>query len=206
VGVFSGITYILKIIWQIAELHGETKAVETRQKRLDRALNMIRTQQGDIDALLQPIEQKLGSDDNVASADTFAYDQQTTQSREDTYALRYAISATGYLLTCVYACRFALADSLNSQLESIRLQIQKMIGKLNKGDSAQANDEPDDPVAQIAQVLDEQMASLQWIEGLSGLCLFVFVFNLCAHMCVYLVEEMMQRRVYALELNHQSQY
>ncbi len=74
------------------------------------------------------------------------------------------------LINCfLFACSFALADSLNSQLESIRLQIQKMIGKLNKGDSAQASDEPEDPVAQIAQVLDEQMASLQWVEGQSGL-------------------------------------
>ncbi len=73
---------------QIAELHGETKAVETRQKRLDRALNMIRTQQGDIDALLQPIEQKLGSDEDVALTDALAYDQQTAQSREDTYECR----------------------------------------------------------------------------------------------------------------------
>lgn len=61
---------------------------------------------------------------------------------------------------------YQLAETLDAQLQRMSGDLREVIDHLNTANKSAGDD--DDPVVQIARVLNAHMDSLQWIDSASG--------------------------------------
>ena len=120
---------------QITDLNNEVEKVKADQQRLNHDLDFIDSQQQELEAMLQPLEEKIKSSNMTIN------NQYSDNEREKTYSL---------------------AESIDSQLKQMSGDIKEVIEHLNSVNSS-ANDE-NNPMYQISRILNMHMDALVWID------------------------------------------
>jgi len=126
---------------KITELNAGVENVKAEQKRLDQELDFIMAQQQELEEMLKPLE------DAVKTSSTGSRQlQQADKERDFTYKL---------------------AKDIDGQLKQMVQDLKSIIDHLNTANSQKQDS--DDPIAQIAKILNAHMNSLQWIDQNSGI-------------------------------------
>lgn len=126
---------------KITELNAGVESVKAEQKRLDQELDFIMAQQQELEEMLKPLE------DAVSSSSRGSRQlQQADKERDFTYKL---------------------AKDVDGQLKQMVQDLKAIIEHLNTANTQQQDS--DDPIAQIAKILNAHMNSLQWIDQNSGI-------------------------------------
>ncbi|PRT54456.1 Nucleoporin NSP1 [Wickerhamiella sorbophila] len=125
---------------KISEVYNEVVAAEQTQTRIDDLLNYLGRQQDDMEAMLDKYERQANEILPEGSADRL---QPVDRERSEAYAL---------------------AQQVNTKLDSLETQLVTVIDEINKvtKDANQLKEE--DPLAQIVQILNSHVASLDWID------------------------------------------
>jgi len=128
---------------RITEIHNEVSRVKVEQQRLDRELDFILSQQEELEGILTPIEDQLKLND--ASQPTLHSDIE----REKTYKL---------------------AESIDCQLKRMMQDLKDIIEHINNANNNQVTSQSggEDPMTQIAKILNSHMDSLQWVDQSSA--------------------------------------
>uniref|UniRef100_A0A6P8I079 Nuclear pore glycoprotein p62-like isoform X1 n=1 Tax=Actinia tenebrosa TaxID=6105 RepID=A0A6P8I079_ACTTE len=121
---------------KITELNDNVESVKAEQKRLDEELDFILAQQQELKVLLKPLEEELQK--RITGPGQL---QNADREREFTYGL---------------------AKDVDGQLKQMVGDLKSIIEHLNKAGSTQQ--ENNDPIIQVAKILNAHMNSLQWID------------------------------------------
>jgi len=119
---------------KITVLNDAVERVKHDQQRLDLELDFIHAQQSELEELLLPLEKSIESGQNI-NVQQHAY-----LEREHTYHL---------------------AESIDAQLKRMSEDIREIIEHVNTANRAQ---DDNDPVQQIAKILNAHMDALQWVD------------------------------------------
>ncbi|GFS68575.1 nuclear pore glycoprotein p62, partial [Nephila pilipes] len=119
---------------KITHLNDAVERVKLDQQRLDLELDFILAQQSELEELLNPLEKSIESTPNIH------VQQHADLEREHTYQL---------------------AESIDAQLKRMSEDIREIIEHVNTANKAQ---DDNDPVQQIAKILNAHMDALQWID------------------------------------------
>lgn len=119
----------------ITDLNNEVEKVKADQQRLNHDLDFIDSQQQELEAMLQPLEEKIKTSNMAIN------NQYSDNEREKTYSL---------------------AESIDSQLKQMSGDIKEVIEHLNSVNSS-SNDE-NNPMYQISRILNMHMDALVWID------------------------------------------
>lgn len=122
----------------ITQLNSDVEKVKTDQQRLDQELDFILSQQSELEDMLKPLELAL------EQLPPITYQQHADLEREHTYKL---------------------AENVDSQLKRMASDLKEIVEHLNSGTSTQDNN---DPLIQIAKILNAHVDSLQWIDQKTG--------------------------------------
>lgn len=120
---------------QITQLNDEIQRLKADQSRLDRELDFILSQQQELEEALTPIEQ------HIKAQQSIPYMQHTDLEREKTYKM---------------------AENIDSQLKRMMQDMKDIISHINTSNTNLK--ENDDPMTQIAKILNSHMDSLQWVD------------------------------------------
>jgi len=120
---------------KITSMNNDVERVKAEQKRLSDELDFIMSQQNELEEILVPLE-KAVKDQPVPTPS-----QHADIEREHTYKL---------------------AENIDSQLKRMVQDLREVVNHLNT--SNQTNKDNDDPIVQIARILNAHMDSLQWID------------------------------------------
>lgn len=125
---------------KVSEVYNEVVAAEQTQTRIDDLLNYLGRQQDDLEAMLDKYERQANEILPEGSTDRL---QPVDRERSEAYSL---------------------ARQVNTKLDSLETQLATVIDEINKvtKDANQLKEE--DPLAQIVQVLNSHVASLDWID------------------------------------------
>lgn len=126
---------------KITELNASVENVKAEQKRLDQELDFIMAQQQELEEMLKPLEETV----NTSSLGGRQL-QQADKERDFTYKL---------------------AKDIDGQLKQMVQDLKSIIDHLNSANTQQQD--TDDPITQIAKILNAHMNSLQWIDQNSGI-------------------------------------
>jgi len=121
---------------KITDLHNEVSRVKAEQQRLDRELDFILSQQQELEEMLEPIETQL------KTQDTIQHSQHADIEREKTYKL---------------------AENIDAQLKRMMQDLREIIDHINNSNLQQSK-AGEDPMVQIAKILNSHMDSLQWVD------------------------------------------
>lgn len=122
----------------ITQLNSDVEKVKTDQQRLDQELDFILGQQSELEDMLKPLELAL------EQLPPITFQQHADLEREHTYKL---------------------AENVDSQLKRMASDLKEIVEHLNSGTSTQDNN---DPLIQIAKILNAHVDSLQWIDQKTG--------------------------------------
>jgi nuclear pore complex protein Nup62 len=126
---------------KIMKIYEHVNKVQVSQKELDQTLELIFTQQQELNGMLDSLEGEL---DKLMSA----------QGRQENPA--DIEREKGY----------QLAEDLNRQLDQMGVTLRELIKKINSNQQQSADD--DNPIYQIVQILNAHLNSLQWIDQSSS--------------------------------------
>lgn len=119
---------------KIAQLNTDVEKVKLDQQHLDQELDFISAQQKELEELLLPLEQA------VEQIPPIHRQQHADLEREHTYKL---------------------AENMDAQLKRMVQDLKEIIDHINSSNSVH---DGNDPVQQVAKVLNAHMDSLQWID------------------------------------------
>ncbi|XP_023238230.1 nuclear pore glycoprotein p62-like [Centruroides sculpturatus] len=119
---------------KITSLYEAVEYVKVNQQRLDHELDFIVAQQRELEEILTPLEK------SVEGLPNLSVQQHADLEREHTYHL---------------------AESIDTQLKRMAEDIKEIIEHIN---SRNNNKDENDPIHQIAKILNSHMDALQWIE------------------------------------------
>ncbi|RKP04445.1 hypothetical protein THASP1DRAFT_21117 [Thamnocephalis sphaerospora] len=125
---------------QISKLVNETTRLESAQSEVERQLEYIETQQRDLGCALDVYEKQ------VSAALVEITGGTERRLADDERAKAYD-----------------MASSLNHQLDDMSRALTSMIDDVNRmsGDTGRV---ADDPLAQVVQILDAHLTSLEWVD------------------------------------------
>lgn len=126
---------------KITELNAGVENVKAEQDRLDQELDFIMAQQKELEEMLKPLEDAV-KDGNTGGRQL----QQADKERDVTYKL---------------------ANDIDGQLKQMVQDLKSIIDHLNTSNTQKQDNE--DPILQIAKILNAHMNSLQWIDQNSGI-------------------------------------
>lgn len=126
---------------KITELNAGVENVKAEQDRLDQELDFIMAQQKELEEMLKPLEDAV-KDGNTGGRQR----QQADKERDVTYKL---------------------ANDIDGQLKQMVQDLKSIIDHLNTSNTQKQDNE--DPILQIAKILNAHMNSLQWIDQNSGI-------------------------------------
>ncbi|XP_071955415.1 uncharacterized protein [Antedon mediterranea] len=125
---------------KITVLHNDVEKVKTDQQRLEHELDYIVAQQRELEDMLTPLEE------SIKTQQGSLFTQHADVEREHTYQL---------------------AETIDSQLKRMVQDLKEVIEHLNTSNTA---GEANDPIHQIAKILNAHMDSLQWIDHNTAMC------------------------------------
>jgi nuclear pore complex protein Nup62 len=120
---------------KITEVYTDVKKVGIQQKDLDSNLDMILSQQNELEKMLDGMEDKVDS----------LYQSTTLNGPDKDRQMMYQT-----------------ADDINKQLDSMTGSLKDMITKLNV--SFEKSIDPENKVNQIVQILNSHLTTLQWVD------------------------------------------
>lgn len=124
---------------KISLLHGEVEKVKQDQKRLERELDFILSQQKELEEILIPLEESVKQQSEAASQ------QREDDEHEKTYQS---------------------AENIDAQLKQMSHDLKDIIEYLN---AFEGPADTTDPLQQICKILNSHMNSLKWIDENSGI-------------------------------------
>ncbi|XP_063404593.1 nuclear pore glycoprotein p62-like [Mytilus trossulus] len=119
---------------KITCLNSDMERVKVEQQKLDHELDFIKSQQRELEEMLNPLEKSVEEQPNIS------FQQHADLERENTYQL---------------------AENVDAQLKRMLQDLKEIIDHLNTSNASQDNT---DPIFQITQILNSHMDSLQWID------------------------------------------
>ncbi|XP_015761078.1 PREDICTED: nuclear pore glycoprotein p62-like, partial [Acropora digitifera] len=126
---------------KITELNAGVENVKAEQDRLDQELDFIMAQQKELEEMLKPLE------DAVKDGNTGGRQLQQAD------------------IAC--ELKYKLANDIDGQLKQMVQDLKSIIDHLNTSNTQKQDNE--DPILQIAKILNAHMNSLQWIDQNSGI-------------------------------------
>nr|XP_012606392.1 nucleoporin-62 C-terminal-like protein isoform X2 [Microcebus murinus] len=124
---------------KITVLHREVEKVKLDQKRLEKELDFILSQQKELEDLLTPLE------DSMKDQSGLIYLQHADVEREKTYKL---------------------AENIDTQLKGMAQDLKDIIDHLN---SFENPSDTTDPLQKIRKILNAHVNSLRWIDQNTGM-------------------------------------
>lgn len=121
---------------KVTLLNNEVERVKAEQRRLDRELDFILSQQEELEELLKPIENQMKSHHMIQHV------QHSDVERERTYNL---------------------AENIDVQLKRMMEDLREIIERINNS-NVTPNQGTDETMLQIGKILNSHMDSLQWID------------------------------------------
>ncbi|XP_065068113.1 nuclear pore glycoprotein p62-like [Rhopilema esculentum] len=120
---------------KITLINDDIQRLKTDQSRLDRELDFILSQQQELEEILSPLEEQ------VKAQQSIPYMQHADLEREKTYKM---------------------AENIDTQLKRMMLDIKDIINHINTSNANTKENE--DPMSQIAKILNSHMDALQWVD------------------------------------------
>jgi nuclear pore complex protein Nup62 len=153
---------------QIASLHATVLAAETAQTTVNTSLDHMEQQQKELEGMLSDYEKTTANIlEGPGNGSIRASDRGPADSERDKKC-DLSISSKDTPLTTESPQSYHLAASLNSQLDDLSRTLVTMIDTVNTLTGSSNTDGetmPEDPMSQVAAILNAHLGSLQWIDG-----------------------------------------
>uniref|UniRef100_A0ABM0MR93 Nuclear pore glycoprotein p62-like n=1 Tax=Saccoglossus kowalevskii TaxID=10224 RepID=A0ABM0MR93_SACKO len=120
---------------KIKVLHGDVEKVKVDQQRLEHELDFILSQQRELEDMLKPLEE------SVKTQQSSVYAQHADIEREHTYQM---------------------AENIDAQLKRMAQDLKEIIEHVNNMNTS--SQDSNDPIQQVAKILNAHMDSLQWVD------------------------------------------
>ncbi|KAJ2892577.1 FG-nucleoporin nsp1 [Coemansia aciculifera] len=134
---------------RITELYDATMAVEAEQAALDQSLADMETQQSELQFLLETYEGRVESLVRKTMTQSTGSDKGVSKSADEERGEIYLS-----------------AENLNESLDQLMSRLSTLVEDVNGISNANAaSGDAEDPLAQIMQILNGHLTSLQWVES-----------------------------------------